>query len=103
MTTTQSGIGKLIVKRYANRKLYDCENSKYITLKQIVDVVKAGRAVQVTDNVSKEDITATTLLTAIVETEDGTTEASVLADILRAGGLTKYVAGVSMVSRLAGV
>jgi polyhydroxyalkanoate synthesis repressor PhaR len=96
----------LMVKRYANRKLYNTEESKYITLKQLVEQVKLGRQVQVTDNISKEDITATTLLTAIVETEDGTTDAGVLTDILRAGGLTKYVAGVAgvaVVNRLAGV
>lgn len=88
MTTTPDGT--LIVKRYANRKLYDCENSKYITLKQLVEHIKTGREVQVTDNVSKEDITATTLLMALVEADDGTTQVEVLTNILRAGGLSKY-------------
>jgi polyhydroxyalkanoate synthesis repressor PhaR len=91
MTTTQNA---LVVKRYANRKLYDTENSKYITLKQIAAEIKTGREVRVMDNESKQDITATTLLLALVETEDGTTEASVLAGILRAGGLAQYVAGL---------
>lgn len=96
MTTTQTGpvIGTpaitLVVKRYANRKLYDTENSKYITLKQIVEQVKAGRLVQVVDNVLGLDITAATLLTAIVETEDGTTQAETLFNVLRAGGLEHY-------------
>lgn len=92
MTTTSNGT--LIVKRYANRKLYDTENSKYITLKQIVAEINAGRNVQVVDNESKQDITATTLLTAVVESEDGSLGADTLVGILRAGGLTKYVAGL---------
>lgn len=101
MTTIQTDT--LIVKRYANRKLYDCENSKYTTLKQIVSQVTAGRNVQILDNVSKLDITATTLLSALVETDDGTLDASTLQDILRAGGLVKYVNGIQVVTRLAGV
>jgi polyhydroxyalkanoate synthesis repressor PhaR len=102
MTTTQTGL--LVIRRYANRKLYDTENSKYITLKQIVEQIKLGRDVQVLDNVSKNDITSTTLLMALVETDDGTnSDVTTLVDILRAGGMNKYVAGVSIVSRLAGV
>jgi hypothetical protein len=47
------------------------------------------------DNVSKEDITVTTLLQAMVETEDGTTQSGTLSGIIRAGGLTKYLAGLT--------
>lgn len=88
MTTTQTG--PKVIRRYANRKLYDTETSKYTTLKAIVGEVTSGRDVQVVDNVSKEDITVPTLLAAIVETDDGTTQTETLVDILRAGGLSKY-------------
>lgn len=92
-----------VIKKYANRKLYDTETSKYTTLKQIVTEVTSGRDVKVLDNVSLEDITVSTLLLALVDTEDGTIDASTLQDILRAGGIVKYVNGVQVVSRLAGV
>jgi polyhydroxyalkanoate synthesis repressor PhaR len=92
-----------VIKRYANRKLYDVEASKYTTLTKIVDEVKAGRNVQVLDNVSKEDITYHTLLTALVETADMSVSSDMLVDILRAGGLTQYVNGIQTIARLAGV
>jgi polyhydroxyalkanoate synthesis repressor PhaR len=58
-----------VIKRYANRKLYDTEESQYVTLTQVQDFVKAGREVIVIDNASKRDITAKTLLASIIETE----------------------------------
>lgn len=88
-------IGPRLIKRYANRKLYDTEASKYITLKQIVADIRAGANIQVVDNESKADITAATLLTAIVETEDGSTQADTLVNILRAGGLQNYTTPVT--------
>src|SRR5665213_608087 len=86
--TTQ---GPKVIRRYANRKLYDIENSKYTTLKQLVVEVVGGRDVHVIDNVSQTDITVPTLLRAIVESDDGTTDVAVLSDILRAGGLNQYI------------
>ncbi len=81
-----------MIRRYANRKLYDTETSKYTTLKEIMSVVASGVNVIVTDNVSGNDITGTILLSAIVETEqDLNGQTSTLLEILRAGGLSKYV------------
>jgi len=81
-----------IIKRYANRKLYDTEDSKYVTLKQIVESIAAGREITVIDNVTKEDITGVTLLSAIVETEkDLSGQVLTLSAILKAGGLSKFV------------
>lgn len=101
MTTTQTETK--IIRRYVDVKLYDCETSTYTTLKKIVEEIAAGRTVQVLDNVSKLDITATTLLGALVETEEGTIDTSTLMDILRAGGLIKYVNGIQTIARLSGV
>lgn len=81
-----------VIKRYANRKLYDTEESKYITLGEIAAFIKAGREVQVVDNVSKVDITGQTLLTALVETDaDIAGQTETLRAMLMAGGLGKYV------------
>lgn len=89
-------IGPKIVKRYANRKLYDTEESKYVTLVQLVGFVQAGREVQVIENTTKNDITGQTLLQALVETEvDAAGQTETLRGIFKAGGLAKYVAGLT--------
>jgi polyhydroxyalkanoate synthesis repressor PhaR len=92
---SQTQTGPKIVKRYANRKLYDTEESKYVTLKDIAGVILSGRQVQVVDNRTKTDITGQTLLQALVETEvEAANHPDALHSIIRAGGLTKFVAGV---------
>ena len=58
-----------IVKRYANRKLYDTERSCYVTLDDIALMIRAGDEVKVVDNKSGEDLTSVTLAQIIFETE----------------------------------
>lgn len=58
-----------IVKRYANRKLYDTERSCYVTLEDISLMIKEGAEVKVVDNKSGEDLTTVTLAQIIFETE----------------------------------
>ena len=58
-----------IIKRYSNRKLYDTEQSTYITLDEIQEMVKAGEDLRIIDNKSKEDITNVTLAQIIFEQE----------------------------------
>ena len=58
-----------IVKRYANRKLYDTERSCYVTLEDIAVMIKAGDEVQVVDNKTGEDLTSVTLAQIIFESE----------------------------------
>lgn len=60
---TQSGSDrpKRVIKRYSNRKLYDTTDSRYVTLQQIADMVRAGEDVQIIDNATKEDKTEVTL------------------------------------------
>lgn len=58
-----------IVKRYANRKLYDTERSCYVTLDDIAIMIRAGDDVRVIDNKSGEDLTSVTLAQIIFETE----------------------------------
>ena len=96
MNTTQvATTGPKVVKRYANRKLYDTEESKYVTLRDVVGFVTAGRDVQVIDNVTKGDITGQTFLQAMVETEtDLSGQTETLRGILKAGGLNKYLLSI---------
>jgi len=58
-----------IVKRYANRKLYDTERSCYVTLDDISMMISAGDEVKVVDNKTGEDLTSVTLAQIIFETE----------------------------------
>lgn len=58
-----------IIKRYANRKLYDTQDSRYVTLDQISDMIRAGEDIKVVDNSSKEDLTSVTLAQIIFEEE----------------------------------
>ncbi len=56
-----------VIKRYSNRKLYDTTASRYVTLLQIADMVRAGEDVQIVDNATKEDKTDVTLALIISE------------------------------------
>ncbi len=58
-----------IVKRYANRKLYDTERSCYVTLEDISNMIKLGDEVQVIDNKTGDDLTSVTLAQIIFEIE----------------------------------
>lgn len=57
-----------VIKRYSNRKLYDTKDSRYVTLQQIGEMVRAGEEVQIIDNKTKEDKTEVTL--ALILSED---------------------------------
>ena len=58
-----------VIKRYANRKLYDTQHSRYVTLEQISDMIREGDDVQIIDNKTKEDLTSVTLAQIIFEEE----------------------------------
>jgi polyhydroxyalkanoate synthesis repressor PhaR len=59
--------GRRVIKRYSNRKLYDTKGSRYVTLLQIAEMVRAGEDVQIIDNATKEDKTDVTLALIISE------------------------------------
>lgn len=58
-----------LVKRYANRKLYDTKESRYVTLQQIAEFVRDGEEVTIIDNTTKEDLTNVTLAQIVYEEE----------------------------------
>ncbi len=59
----------VVVKKYANRRLYNTESSCYITLENLADMVRAGRDFVVFDAKSGDDITRGVLTQIIVEEE----------------------------------
>ncbi len=83
-----------VIKRYPNRKLYDTEEKKYITLDGIADLIRQGEDVQVVDHTTDEDLTAVTLSQIIFEQEkrsSGFLPQSVLAGLVQSGGDTVNV------------
>src|ERR1700709_2801462 len=60
----------VVVKKYANRRLYNTETSSYITLDNLADMVRAGRDFVVYDARSGDDITRGVLTQIIVEEEN---------------------------------
>ena len=56
-----------VVKRYSNRKLYDTRDSRYVTLLEIAEMIRAGEDVQIVDNATKDDKTDITLALIISE------------------------------------
>ncbi|HTT71886.1 MAG TPA: polyhydroxyalkanoate synthesis regulator DNA-binding domain-containing protein [Anaeromyxobacteraceae bacterium] len=77
-----------IIKRYTNRKLYDTVESRYVTLDEIGEMVKAGVEVKIIDNRTKEDLTSVTLAQIIFEEEKKTSKMSLrtLKALIRQGG-----------------
>jgi polyhydroxyalkanoate synthesis repressor PhaR len=82
----------VLIKRYANRKLYNTETSRYITLKGIADLLEADQEVKVIDNETGEDITSVTLSQILVDTErDGrSVPGNLLSELFQRGGDVLY-------------
>jgi len=62
---------RIVIKKYANRRLYDTSNSRYINLEDIASMVRNGKDLQVVDAATGEDITRVTLTQIIVEDAKG--------------------------------
>lgn len=97
-----SGAAMPVIKRYSNRKLYDAESKRYVTLDDVAGFIRQGDDVRVVDHVSGEDLTSTTLLQIIFEEEKkigGLLPQVALTRLIRAGG----EAVSSLRGRLAGI
>ena len=82
-------LGKKVIKRYQNRKLYDTQDSCYVTLEDIRDMIKEGWDVQIIDNASKDDLTSITLAQIILEEEkkqQGVLPLNTFKEIIKSGG-----------------
>jgi len=82
----------ILIKRYANRKLYNTDTSRYITLKGIAELIDEGEEVRVIDNETGEDITNVALSQILVDSERSNTDVSgsLLSQILGRGGDALY-------------
>jgi len=69
MKKTANGGGPVIIKKYANRRLYNTETSSYITLDHLAAMTREGRDFKVVDAKTEEDITHNVLTQIIMEEE----------------------------------
>lgn len=77
-----------IIKKYQNRKLYDTQDSCYVTLDGIAKMIRDGEEIVVIDNNSKEDVTALILTQVLYEqekTNQSVLPVAILKNIIKSG------------------
>jgi polyhydroxyalkanoate synthesis repressor PhaR len=84
-----------VIKKYANRKMYDTDDKRYVSLAQLSELIKQGEEVMVIDNRTGEDITAAVVSQLIGrdnQEDDKAVSSQLLMQLLRKGGgtLTDY-------------
>ena len=60
-----------VIKKYPNRRLYDTQKSAYITVADVLKIIRSGEDFQVVDAEKGEDITRSVLVQIITEQEGG--------------------------------
>ncbi len=68
--TTNEAAGPIIIKKYANRRLYNTQTSSYVTLDHLCDMVKRGVEFEVRDARTGDDITRSVLAQIIFDEEN---------------------------------
>jgi polyhydroxyalkanoate synthesis repressor PhaR len=77
-----------LIKRYESRKLYDTEESRYVSLDEVAEWIRTGQEIRVVDNAAGTDVTAQTLTQIILdEGRRGTSllPTDLLHELVRAG------------------
>ena len=67
MKNNQHPIEKVSIKKYSNRRLYNCSTSKYINLKDLIEIITKNHNVKIEDYLTGEDLTQQTLSQLIYE------------------------------------
>jgi polyhydroxyalkanoate synthesis repressor PhaR len=91
----------MLVKKYGNRRLYDTDASRYITLEELTGKIREGADVRVVDAKTNRDLTQETLTQIIIESRGADTlfPAALLHQLIRLGDdalaefLGRYVQG----------
>ena len=89
------------IKRYESRKLYDSQESRYVSLQEIAEWIRDGQEIEVIDNKSSAVVTAQTLTQIILEegkSGRGRLSPEFLHGLVRASG-EKISSGVNQVQR----
>ena len=83
-----------VIKRYGNRKLYDTELSRYVTIEEVANHIRNGISVRIIDNKTGEDITGSTLALIVLEAEKKqrySSNSSILESVIKTGTLTDFI------------
>ncbi len=89
------------IKRYESRKLYDSEESRYVSLQEIAEWIRDGQEIEVIDNATDEVVTGQTLAQIILDegrSGRGRLSPELLHDLVRASG-EKISNGVNQVQK----
>ncbi|NYS77759.1 MULTISPECIES: polyhydroxyalkanoate synthesis repressor PhaR [Halomonadaceae] len=79
-----------VIRKYANRRLYDTQQSRYVTLEDLRRLIIEEEPFRVEDAKSREDLTRTILLSIIIEQEQADSEAEVFSNDLLAQLIRVY-------------
>lgn len=82
-----------IIKRYANRKLYDMDLSRYVTVDEVASQIKRGFSVKIIDNKTGDDITSNTLSQIVLDAEKrnrNKVSTSILEAIIKSGTISEF-------------
>ncbi|NYS60293.1 polyhydroxyalkanoate synthesis repressor PhaR [Vreelandella salicampi] len=79
-----------VIRKYANRRLYDTQQSRYVTLEDLRKLILDEAPFRVEEAKSGEDITRTILLSIIIEQEQADSEAEVFSNDLLAKLIRVY-------------
>ena len=82
MAKAEKGDGPVIIKKYANRRLYNTSSSSYITLDDLAKMTRVGTDFQVLDAKTGDDITHS-ILTQIIMEEESSGEQMLPVSFLR--------------------
>jgi polyhydroxyalkanoate synthesis repressor PhaR len=83
------------IKKYANRKMYDTTDKRYVSMEQLAELIKSGQEVSIIDNRTGEDLTSAIISQLIGREKKDTAKGvstRILIQLLRKGGgtLTDY-------------
>ena len=82
-----------LIKKYANRKLYDTTDKRYLTMDRLAELIKAGEEVSIVDNETGDDLTASIVSQLLARESAGGDKAvpsQVLMQMLRKGRGTLF-------------
>ena len=75
-----------VIKRYQNRKLYDVEQSRYVTIEDLARMIREGQTVQVIDHETDDDISTQILANILKQTD---MSAGLLHHMIRFGAISE--------------
>jgi len=95
------GVMMHLIKKYANRKLYDTTDKRYLTMDRLAELIKSGEEVSIVDNETGDDLTSS-IVSQLLAREDSDTDkavpSQVLMQMLRKGRGTLFGYGKKYVS-----